>query len=68
MIPEFLREVGTHVKVEKNLHSHSYTIGKIYVVTRADDDGTLRAKDIDTGAEGNWLRWTEISLVEKVCL
>jgi hypothetical protein len=50
--------VGTRVRVTKNLHSHSYTVGSIYTVVRVDDDGTFKAVDA-SGHVGNWLRWDE---------
>ena len=51
--------VGSRIRVVSNSNSHDYTVGKTYVVSTVDDDGTFKAKDPATGSEGNWLRWRD---------
>jgi hypothetical protein len=65
-VPDNFRVKGTKVKIDRNKHSHNYEIGKIYEVSIVDTDGTFKAKNTDTGSEGNWLRWTEVSLASEV--
>lgn len=50
--------IGTLVRVVRNTHQHTYTIGRVYKVAHVDDDGTFRAAD-QAGVIGNWLRWHE---------
>lgn len=55
--------VGTRVYVVSNTNDHNYTVGRAYVITEVDDDGTFKARDPDSGVVGNWLRWKDIDIV-----
>ncbi len=52
--------VGTTVYVVGNCNNHNYTVGKPYIIAEVDDDGTFRARDLDSGNVGNWLRWQDV--------
>lgn len=54
---------GSRIRVLRNNHNHTYTIGDVYTVTYVDEDGTFRAADAK-GRIGNWLRWSECEAVD----
>lgn len=58
--------LGTQVFVIGNVNNHNYTVGRAYIVAEIDDDGTLRARDPETGIVGNWLRWQDVDSVAPV--
>ncbi len=55
----------TRVIITGNSNDHNYDLGKVYVVTLVDDDGTFKAKDPETDEEGNWLRFGDAKLETK---
>lgn len=54
--------IGSTIWVVGNCNGHGYVLGRAYVVTEVDDDGTCRARDPETGAVGNWLRWQDVDI------
>ena len=58
--------LGSQIFVVGNVNNHNYTIGKAYIVAEIDDDGTLRARDPESGVTGNWLRWQDVDSVAPV--
>lgn len=58
--------LGSQIYVVGNVNNHNYTIGKAYIVAEIDDDGTLRARDPESGVTGNWLRWQDVDSVAPV--
>ncbi len=52
--------LGSQIYVIGNVNNHNYTVGKAYIVAEIDDDGTLRARDPESGVVGNWLRWQDV--------
>lgn len=49
---------GYRIRVVRNNNSHSYVLGRTYIVDRVDNDGTFKARDA-SGVVGDWLRWDE---------
>ncbi len=58
--------IGSRIFVTGNVNNHNYTVGKAYIVAEIDDDGTLRARDPESGVVGNWLRWQDVDSVAPV--
>jgi len=58
--------IGTKVYIVANANGHDYTIGRAYAVAEVDEDGTLRARDLDTGITGNWLRWQDVDVTPPI--
>ena len=58
--------VGSQIFVIGNVNNHNYVVGKAYIVAEIDDDGTLRARDPESGVTGNWLRWQDVDSVAPV--
>ncbi len=56
------QQIGTIIYPIRNSNGHNYKLGKPYIVSYVDDDGTFKAKDPDSQQEGNWLRWEDVSL------
>ncbi|MBN2725543.1 MAG: hypothetical protein JXR95_15870 [Deltaproteobacteria bacterium] len=56
------QEEGTVIYPVRNGNGHNYTIGKGYIISYIDDDGTFKCKDPETGTEGNWIKWEDVSL------
>jgi hypothetical protein len=58
--------LGSQIFVIGNVNNHNYVVGRAYIVAEIDDDGTLRARDPETGVVGNWLRWQDVDSVAPV--
>lgn len=58
--------LGSRIFVIGNVNNHNYIVGRAYIVAEIDDDGTLRARDPETGNVGNWLRWQDVDSVAPV--
>ncbi len=58
--------LGSRIFITGNANNHNYTVGKAYIVAEIDDDGTLRARDPESGTVGNWLRWQDVDSVAPV--
>lgn len=58
--------VGTRVYIIGNSNDHNYIVGRAYIVHEIDTDGTFKARDLDSGVVGNWLRWRDIDVVPPI--
>jgi hypothetical protein len=59
--------LGSQIYVIGNVNNHNYTVGKAYIVAEIDDDGTLRARDVDSTAPVGW-QWVRTVLPPEVVL
>ena len=58
--------LGSRVFIVGNVNNHNYVLGKAYEVAEIDDDGTFRARDLESGLVGNWLRWQDVDSVAPI--